>query len=142
MPEDAATIDHLYSKLDERRQERDLGILRRNRRGELKVIRKVIACYACNQARGRIECKLTKSEAHAISTNEGLPAIHTKREHKQLHQQPYLERRCRLKRLKDRVERDIDGLISVMGLPLTNYLDNFVLQKQNERRNQTDSCVS
>jgi hypothetical protein len=130
MPDDAATIDHLYSKLDERRQERDLGIVRRNRRGELKVIRKVIACYACNQARGRIECKLTKSEAHAISTGEGLPAIHTKRDNKQLHQQPYQERKRRLKRLKDRVEQGIEGLISVMGLPLTNYLNDFILQQK------------
>ncbi|MFA5766427.1 MAG: hypothetical protein WC919_00700 [Candidatus Paceibacterota bacterium] len=130
MPDDAATIDHLYSKLDERRQERDLGIIRRNRRGKLKVIRKVIACYACNQARGRIECKLAKSEAHAVATNEGQPASHTKRDHKQLHQHPYQERKKRLKRLKDRVEKDIEGLISVMGLPLTNYLDDFILQQK------------
>jgi len=131
MPDDAATIDHLYSKLDERRQERDLGIIRRNRRGELKVIRKVIACYACNQARGRIECKLTKADAHIASTREGLPITnHAKRDKRQLHEQPYLERKCRLKRLKDRAEKDIDGLISVMGLPLTNYLTDFIEQQK------------
>jgi hypothetical protein len=132
MPDDAATIDHLYSKLDERRQERDLGIIRRNRHGELKVIRKVIACYACNQARGRIECKLTKSEAHTISTNEGTPASHTKRDHKQLYQQPYQERKRRLKRLKDHAEKDIEGLISVMGLPLTTISTISYYNKSNE----------
>jgi len=83
------------------------------------VIHKVIACYACNQARGRIECKLAKSEAHTIATNEDLPANQKKRDHKQLYQQPYQERKRRLKRLKDRVEQDIEGLVAVMGLPLT-----------------------
>ena len=131
-PDDTATVDHLYSKLDERRQERDLGIIRRNKRGELQVIRKVIACYACNQARGRIECKLTKADKHLASTRAGLPlSNHAKRDKRHLHEQPYHERKRRLKRLKDRVEEGIEGLISVMGLPLTNYLDNFVLQQSN-----------
>jgi hypothetical protein len=76
----------------------------------------VIACYACNQARGRIECKLTRPTEHS--------------DYKQLHEQPYQERKCRLKRLKDRAEQGIEGLISVMGLPLTNYLDDFILQQK------------
>ena len=112
-----ATIDHLFSRLDEKRKEVNFGILRKDYTGETMVMRRVLACYACNQERGRRECKLTKLREQRASSIAG--GSNTKRrDGRALYECSYPERSHRLKKLKQRAERDVFGLISVMGLPL------------------------
>ena len=116
-PDDMATIDHLFSRLDEKRKEVNFGILRKDYTGETMVMRRVLACYACNQERGRRECKLTKLREQRASSIAG--GSNTKRrDGRALYECSYPERSHRLKKLKQRAERDVFGLISVMGLPL------------------------
>jgi hypothetical protein len=116
LPDDMATVDHLYSRLDENRHNLKRGIIRKDKSGNIVLVRRVLACYSCNQRRGRVECKLTKALEHRISTANGLPRYSAR--HKQLHECDCKERRYRLRRLKEMAERNIAGLIRVMGLPL------------------------
>jgi hypothetical protein len=124
-PDDMATIDHLYSKLDEHRQDINHGIIRKSRKGNTVVVRRVLACYACNQERGRLECKSTKLKEQREASVQGLldrqlkRDVNVKSNHSVLHECDYRERQYRLKELQRRIdEGGISGLISVMGLPL------------------------
>jgi hypothetical protein len=111
-----ATVDHLFSRLDEDRHNLKQGIVKQGENGHSVITRRVLACYSCNQRRGRVECKLTKAQKHRTFTNN-LPSWSANR-HRQLHECDYKERRYRLRRLKEMAERNIAGLIRVMGLPL------------------------
>ena len=95
MPSDAATIDHLYSRLHPRRLTFS---------GEQ---RRVLACAKCNNDRSREETKI----------------VYLKQQQKQSGSRPlesfgYLERKRRLEMLKTRVEHSLEGLVAVMGKPI------------------------
>jgi hypothetical protein len=94
MPKDAATIDHICSRLDPQR-----------RYPPLNEKRHVLSCSACNHQRGHQDIK------------KHIEIQHQHGQHQHLHELPYLERKWRLQELQKRVDKGIQGLISVMGLP-------------------------
>ncbi len=94
MPEDAATIDHLYSRLHPQRH------LSGGRR-------RVLACSKCKHDRGHEETKI----------------VYLKQQQKQSGNRPlesygYLERKYRLGILKIKAESNLEGLVAVMGKPV------------------------
>jgi hypothetical protein len=96
MPDNGATIDHLYSRLHP---------LRLKKTGDL---RRVLSCRWCNNERSREETKVLYNDKHRKKSGN-----------KPLSSFGYLERKRRLAILKMRVERsDIGGLIGVMGKPM------------------------
>jgi hypothetical protein len=126
-PPDMATIDHLYSRLDENRQKANHGIIKRDYKGRQIIVRHVLACFTCNQERGRLECKLSKLNEQRAAVLNGMMKKHSDNPLLQqknqycgvvLHKCHYQERKRRLKILKERAEKDIDGLVKVMGKPL------------------------
>lgn len=125
-PDDMATIDHLYNKLDKNRQDRDLGIIKKNRRGKTVVRRHVLACYACNQKRGLLDCQAAKSGIEFTVSETCATRLPQKEAEEGLINPDmipieadwYLDRHYRLRDWKRQVEEGLDGLISVMGLPL------------------------
>jgi hypothetical protein len=95
MPSDAATIDHLYSRLHPRRLMFS---------GEP---RRVLACSKCNNDRSREETKI----------------IYLKQQQKQSGSLPlesfgYMERKRRLEMLRIKAESSLQGLVAVMGKPV------------------------
>lgn len=93
------------------------------------VVRRVLACYACNQERGRLECKHSKLKEQREALVQGLvdkQVAHNNPKrctHTVLHECSYPERRRRLKALQERIDKGgLSGLISVMGLPLRGGL--------------------
>lgn len=120
-----ATIDHLYSRLDENRSNVNHGVIKKSHSGNTMIIRRVLACYACNQERGRLECKMTKLKEQREASLNGIIQKHKRsrqNEPRILHECGYPERHRRLRILQQRVEKDIAGLIAVMGLPLKDSM--------------------
>lgn len=106
-PPDMATIDHLFSRINEDRRNHSAGIWKVSHSGNPYVVRRVLACYACNSERGRRETKLTHLREQ--QSKSGTTSLYT---------QSYEVRHRRLAALKQRAERDVFGLIGVMGWPL------------------------
>ena len=118
-PDDMATIDHLFSRLDQDRKNVGCAAEVQGHDGQAFKGRRVLACYACNHSRGRSECKLTKLAEQRAATINGLASKGRRHDGRTLFECDYQERRRRLKALKYRIdEGGISGLISVMGLPL------------------------
>ena len=93
---DAATIDHVYSRLHP-----DRVTPCHNEK------RRVLACYKCNNERSREETKITYLKRQQEKSGS-----------RPLESFSYLERKWRLKQLQEKVESGIQGLIRVMGLPI------------------------
>jgi hypothetical protein len=72
------------------------------------VRRRVLACYECNHRRGVRDTLETYRDAHIERSGGRFP----------LHKKPSRERKACLKELRLRAEKDINGLVSVMGTPL------------------------
>jgi hypothetical protein len=100
-PANAATIDHIYSRLHPNRT-----TICHNE------TRRVLACYKCNNNRSREETKLTYLDRQRENSgNRPLEAY------------PYLERKWRLQKLREKVEAGTQGLVRVMGLPIREMIE-------------------
>ena len=118
-PDDMATIDHLFSRLDKDRKDINRTAEVQGYSGGVFEGRRVLSCYACNHSRGRLECKMTRLREQRAATINGLASKGRRHDGRTLCECGYQERRRRLKALKYRIdEGGISGLISVMGLPL------------------------
>jgi len=92
LPNNAATIDHIFSKLHSGRK------LSCN-----NINRHVLSCYRCNHLRSKQEMKVIY-----LKQSSKLP----------LDRYSYRERKYRLDLLNNAIERGIDHLIGVMGKPV------------------------
>ena len=112
-PVDMATVDHLFSRFNKGRENYSLGIKCTSHAGNPMIIRRVLACFACNQRRGFLESKITYLNEQRKKTGT-IP----------LHEQVYYKRHLYLIALKARADRDVFGLISVMGIPLKEMISD------------------